>query len=429
MKVLAVILDGLKILSIVNLFIFMSQLNDALFNFGFKTPEVQEAFLENLYFAGYFNEDKIWQAINLMQYNKDGTLTAKWDNLRLTFLFLKRAISRAKANQSDHTKFSAKKLLDNFLVANIFDHQDVEDVVFYIAQNAFGRLPNQERSELAHYEWMDKYKEKYFINSKKLNLIDEINPTLTKYDECWIQGAARIRVITRMQYLKSLQDSGIDVGTVRLLTGARELWAEIAVVTDLSESKECMLKLAKLNNIKVNEDQPFIIKKIGNVDRTYLNYATNDSPVITETMMATKTYREIFGYDIEQVIDSAAAAGLMRPNTEQNAKDVALHLKDRINHNDFGGRKINILVVSNQPYCERQAITISRSIRKIITDCEIFCDGVGEAAAVGVAGIHSELGALVTEMFLRKIEQDNEPRKRQPEQLMFSSRYAPASEA
>jgi len=404
----------------------MTQLNDALFNFGFKNQEAQEAFLENLYFAGYFDNEKIWQTINLMQYNKDGTLTAKWNNLRLTFLFLKRAISRAKANQSDVTKFSAKKLLDNFLVADIFDHQDVEDVIFYIAQNAFGRLPNQERNELPHYEWMDLCKEKYFTNSKKLNLIDEINPVLKKYDECWIQGAARLRVITRMKYLKNLQEKGIDVGTVRLLTGARELWAEIAVVSDINESKECMLKLAKINDIKINEDQPFVIKKIGNADRTYLNYAAGESRVITETMMAKKTYREIFGYEIDQVVDSAAALGLMRPNTEQNAKDVALYLKERIDRNDFSDNKINILVISNQPYCERQAITISRSIKKIIPNREIICEGVGEAAAVGVSGVHSELGALVTEMFLRKIEQDNEARKRPPEQLMFSSRYVGA---
>lgn len=402
----------------------MTQLNEALFNFGFKTLDAQEAFLENLYFAGYFDNTKIWQALDFMQYDKEGHLTARWPSLRLTFLYLKRAINRAKKSDS----FNARKLLHNLLVEDIFDHQDVEDIIFYIAQNAFGRLPNQERSELPHHPWMDLYQEQYLKNAQKLRLISEINPHLKKYDECWIQGAARIRIISRMQYLKRLQKEGIDVGKVRLLTGARELWAELAIITDLEESKQNMLELARENGIKFNESDPFLIKKVGNATRTYLNYAPDESRVITETMMARRNYRAIFGYDIEDVVDSQAAAGLMRPNTEQNAKDASLHLKERIERGDFGGNhEINILVISNQPYCERQTITIARAVKKIIPNHKINFEGVGEAAAVGISGIHSELGALVTEMFMRKIENDNEPRKRTPEQLMFSSRYMPAS--
>lgn len=266
----------------------MTQLNDALFNFGFKTLEAQEAFLENLYLAGYFDHDKIWAALDFMQYDKAGHQTAKWNNLRLTFLYLKRAINRAKAGQRDVAQFSAHKLLNNFLVDDVFDHQDVEDIIFYIAQTAFGRLPNQERNEIPHHEWMDSYKEKYLQNAQKLNLVDEINPTLKKYDECWIQGAARLRIISRMKYLKNLQMNGIDVGKIRLLTGARELWAELAIVTDLAESKENMLNLAAENGIRVNKSAPFLIKKIGNVDRTYLNYDLGETRVISETMMAKK---------------------------------------------------------------------------------------------------------------------------------------------
>lgn len=405
----------------------MTQLNVALYNFGFKSDEAQEAFLENLYLAVYFDHDKILQALEWMQYNKDGNLTAKWNNLRLTFLYLKRAINRAKAGQHNVSMFNSKKLLNNFLAADIFDHQDVEDIIFYLAQNAFGRLPNQERNELPHFEWMDLYHEKYILNARKLNLIDEINPKLKKYDECWIQGAARFRVMSRMQYLKQLQDNGINVGKVRMLTGARELWAELAVITDLEEAKQCMINLAKENNIAFDVTNPFEIRHVGSADRTYLRYAKGETRIITETMMARKMYRQIFGYDIAEVVDSKAAQGLMRPNTEQNAKDVALDLKVRIDQGDFtDNRPINILVISNQPYCKRQAITIARAVKKIIPNREIICEGVGEAAAVGVAGIHSELGALVTEMFMRKIENDNEERKRMPEQLMFSTRYMPA---
>lgn len=401
----------------------MTQLNEALFNFGFKTLDAQEAFLENLYFAGYFENVKIWQALDFMQYDKEGNLTSRWPSLRLTFLYLRRAINRAKMPQG----FNARKLLHNLLIEDIFDHQDVEDIIFYIAQNAFGRLPNQERSELPHHPWMDLYKEQYLKNAQKLRLIDEMNPHLKKYDECWIQGAARIRIISRMKYLKRLQEAGIDVGKVRLLTGARELWAELAIITDLEESKQNMLKLARENGIKFNEGDPFLIKKVGNATRTYLNYVNGESRVITETMMALRNYRAIFGYDIEDVVDSKAAVGLMRPNTEQNAKDVALHLKERIDCGDFGNKEINILVISNQPYCERQTITIERAVKKIIPHHKINFEGVGEAAAVGIPGIHSELGALITEMFMRKIENDNEARKRKPEQLMFSSRYMPLS--
>jgi hypothetical protein len=142
-------------------------------------------------------------------------------------------------------------------------------------------------------------------------------------------------------------------------------------------------------------------------------------------MMAKKMYHKIFGHDIKEVVDSKASPGSMRPNTEQNAKDASWPLQEKIRRGDFGDDEINILVISNQPYCKRQEITISRSIKKIIPDRKIFFEGVGTAAKADIAIIHSELAALVTEMFLRKIEQDHEVRKRKPEQLMFSTRYAP----
>jgi hypothetical protein len=47
----------------------MSKLSDVLANFGFDSTEKQIAVLENLALARYFENEKLWQMVNLINYD------------------------------------------------------------------------------------------------------------------------------------------------------------------------------------------------------------------------------------------------------------------------------------------------------------------------------------------------------------------------
>lgn len=424
----------------------MSKLSDVLTSFGFHEREEQIALLRNLQVAGYFKDDQVWQAINLSQYSQDGTLNPRWGerSAEEVFASIREVTSVSGANLEDPRAFNAESFLETAFESDVFDRQDVEDMMLYLAQNAFGREQHQERSELgAAKPWAVSHGDLYLENARTLGLLDEKSPTQAAYDESWILGAARLRVTTRAEHLREVEASGVNIGHVRLLTGARELWAEIdkmpidsslegeekeaAQVAAIEEAKSYMADLATENGITI---EGFETREVGSSKRTYLKYAEGETRKVTETLMARRVFKEVFGREIEEVdlLDSKAAAGKMRPDTEVNAADMARqHLARQITDGVFAGRAPQILIVSNQPYADRQVITTERAVRKQLAelgmqDAEIDFEGIGKACEVGVTAVHSETGALVAEGFMREMERNKEARKCDPNQMLFSRR-------
>lgn len=441
----------------------MSKLSEVLtdFNFGEKTvsgkvipeTEVQKAFLENLYLAGYFKPEFIWQAINLMQYDKSGNVITtydkeaaeyrrRWDKaggVDAVFLGLSKAIIAAKADQDDPEKFKPDVLLENLFKSEIFDRQDVEDVLVYLAQSAFGRNTNQERNELARQAWQALHKERYIENARKMGMIEAATyKDSPSFDEAWIQGAARFRTTTRVQ---SLRDSSVKYDKARMLTGERELWVEIdkmpaarseteagkiaAEAISIAEAKLFMLKLAKENGVKVCG---FEERVVAGSKRTYPKYEAGETRKLTETMMAKKVYQDVFGRSLEEdeIIDSAAQGSTLRPDTYKTALDATRGLL--VERCKTSEAPVKVLVVSNQPYVDRQVLTNKRAVQEsikkegIASDAAVDFAGFGEKCEVGVAAVHSEFGALVGEGFMQRSCEKDLPRKCATENLMFSSR-------
>ena len=409
----------------------MSILSKVLLNFGFSNQESQIALLNIFNIAGYFSDEKIWQAISLMDFNQNGQKTASnWRAGELeTFKSINQVLQVSKANSET---FDAKYFLENaFNQTDIFEQEDVEDLLLYLGQEAFGRRSGQERSDLIEHDWMRICKEEYLKNAEIIGFIKEKKPHHQKYDESWIQGGARSRLISRINYLKKIKDQKIDLGLVRILTGIRELSLELDVISDEQEVKDFICEVAADNGIEYDLKNPFIKKNFGQSVKTCLNYLGNCA--VSETMMAKKIYRKIFGEEVLSVIDSAAEGGIGRPTTEKNAHDIIEgDLFLRIKNGDFEKEEsIKIMIVSNQPYCNRQSQTITRAaldvMNKKLSDGEInhqyqlIFDGVGEESKSPVVQIHSVLGALISEDFLITLSKNN--RKRKIENLMFSSRY------
>ncbi len=419
----------------------MSKFSAALKNLGFKsnsaknisTSEIHQAVLTNLYLAGYFKELPIWRAINLISFNKEGKKTTHpWSkNPQMSFLSMRDALSKSGAFQDNPQAFKPKYLLKNLFCESTFDIEDIEDFIVYLTcQNAFGRLENQERNEIESQDWMKIYNQQYLENASKIGLINEETPAFLKYDESWIMGSGRYASIRRVKHLKEIADSGIDVGEIRILSGNRELWVEIDNIGDVVEAKDFMMKLAKKNNIRFNENQPFASRIVGGKTRTYLNYHQRETKKLTETLLMKDIYLDVFGSEIHSIIDDEVEN--YRPTTESTVKNITKNIfKNRLrSEGDLKNKaEIIIMIVSNQPYSKRQKLTIKRVVDKIIDrkiSKKIIFDEVGKSAEDSpITYIHSEFAALMSEQFWQYIKKTAhlKKRKRLPHKMIFSTRY------
>ena len=220
-------------------------------------------------------------------------------------------------------------------------------------------------------------------------------------------------------------DSGITCITLRLLTGERELWAEIDKISTIEEAKDYMLKLAKKNDIEVDKDNPFDVDRFKG--RTYLRYAIGEERKVTETMMAKEIFYEVFAKAIEEIIDSKAESGMLRPITATNVADLLKGDFGKKMHEKLVSKdKVKIAIVSNQPYCDRQAKTseveIYKFFKEILVEKGIELEGVGSKSTATVAQIHSELGALILEGYKLYLLRNRLESKRPLENLSYQTR-------
>jgi hypothetical protein len=402
-----------------------SKLSNALSKLGFATKniyqerDIQMAFLENLYFAGSFKDEKIWQEINLMDYDTDGKKQdRKWTkDYEIIFLILRKTLDDCAANQGDPKKFNAERLLDNLFEEGIFDDQDVEDFIIHTTQCSFARTKGQERDALKQKDWMDNCQAKYLQNARKIGLIAELKPKQKKYDEAWIQGATRPTMISRMKYLKS---HGVEIDTLRLFTGERELRIPFDKTKDESadDAEKFMIELAAENGIKIG-DPKFI--KYDEKNRR-LNYAEGETRRLTETMAAKKIYREIFGKEIDEqdIVDSKSGADKSRPTTITNARDIAKC--DDFRRKLEGREDFKVAIISSQPYAERQKISIEREVIKNLPDSKISFEAIGGECVAPISVIDSEMACFVSENFRTETCAHKSGRKRTEKQLTFSTR-------
>ncbi len=393
----------------------MSKLKNVLESFGFAKEEQQIAFLENLVLAGYFEDKKLWQMVHLINFDQNGQKShfASGDEAE-AFEALKKVCSDSK----DPNR-STKYLLEHLFESDNFDPQDVEDMVLHLGQSAFARVYNQERSELQPLNLKDSVREDYLKNAATLGLVEQINPVATKFDETWIQGAARCRMKSRLEYCLSLREN-IDLGVIKFRTGDRELWLEIDKMPEESfeETKAFFLELAECNFIAVDPENQFEKRSNG---RTYLKYAEGETRKITEDLAAQFLLDQCSDNKIENIVDSKVLERRSRPDTESGAN---ASYDDFVKAAHFpSDRKPAVLIVSNQPYCLRQLEAVQSAIAKKSGKEDCFeLEVAGEKSSADVTAIHSEFGALIAELYLKKVRQFPAERKRSLNQMTYSER-------
>lgn len=182
-------------------------------------------------------------------------------------------------------------------------------------------------------------------------------------------------------------------GETAILTGARELWANIDGITPtvrdklieaykakidldtldvflpvgddlarVTEGEEYIKGLAARYGIRLNESSPFIQYKTKEEcplgyfpGRVYPNYAEGESQKLTETLMSQDLLTTYLLNDSKTItIVDTLAEQYQRPNTTSTARDAARKLVERIIDGQYGDKKeFIILLETNNPYIER----------------------------------------------------------------------------
>ena len=251
----------------------MSSLTIVLTALGLTAGPQQIAYLENLYLANLLSRERVEVSLNDLFPLEEKDNRAKQQHVRET-------LEKAGAFQEDPRKFNVEGLLSNLFAPPLFDDQDIVDSLTYWLQSAFARNPGQERCDLSQQPWMEKHAKQYLHNASILGLTDtKLPPQGSCYQETWILGGARHRVKKRLEFLRSLEKNGINLGVKRLLAGDRELSAPL-------DGENTMLLLAEKLAVPYAKETPFILKE---GKKTTLNYLNNGKK-LTEVDMVKDLY-------------------------------------------------------------------------------------------------------------------------------------------
>lgn len=442
-----------------------SQFEIATEELGFDSGSKQtDALLNIFYLSGRLRPQNIWQDLHKV---------GKINEPEKVFQSISAALVRSGANQDDLSKFSAKILRKNLFKDSGLDVQDAKDLILFIVQHDYGRKVGQERLEINSKDWMIVHKDSYIASAKKLKLIDRIEPKYKEYDECWICGASRPGLLKRLidnQYVRDAHDVKV-VGKTLILTGERELWADIDGISPeigamllkakedkcnldeinlppmrqeirILEGKIYISNLARKNGIALDSKNPFVQCEASKCPpgrfpgREYPNYAKKDAPKLTERLMAEDILPAFFLGQKNEILNNKHFTGI-RPDTYSTAKEAVKDLFTDINSGKFGEKKeIKILYQTNNPYIQRQILAAQKVIDDLCGDnkdsnpnlkgVKIIIDGVGFACNQGVEVIHSELGGLIADRWKIAHQKDESP-KRDIADLLYQTRVQDVS--
>lgn len=370
--------------------------NKACKKLGFD-EESSQALLEIFYLSGYFEPDKFLHDIKKAKIkNADSVFNKEFENLK-----------KAHVVQGDKEEYN----IDNFRAASLnkvfFKNSDVTErellnLIFYQAQNAFGRKIGEERDRISGSTILELQEKRYLEAAKKLNLIDRIEPSLNKYDEAWIAGARRSITLLRIidfEYAKKEYNITIK-GNTYILAGERNLTPSLDYI---DEGLYDLIITNRYKNLDPIEVTKYNISNAegGNKQLAALFKKYNKQP--TETLAAKDILEFLEIKDIE-VLDTKAN-GDIRPTTSSTVKDAVDNLIQKIDAGEFGPqKKFVILLQTNNPYVERQTLVAQREVNKALVErgvsaegYQITIKGIGAPCVQDIKVINSELGALIAE--------------------------------
>ena len=299
---------------------------------GFNTFEEQKALLDIFSIAGYLTREELWKSIYSSQIFNDPQAVF---------------VDICSALYASDELVSTDDIIRN-ISGSSYDADQIAGLILYIAQTAFDRKRGQERSELNRKNWMTESKVEYFDAAERLGLINAIHPNFDiHYDAVVVLGASVPGVYPRLLELNYYVHDELDYDHIFVLSGQRELWAEIdgvssetlALFKEMKENgvsidtmrdrlaeassedkiemgKKYMMDLAYRNGVLYDKENSIITKK------SIIFECFGSKNTVTEAMMSLDLLRQ-FSFKTLDLIDVDNYESGDRPDTVATAREIA----------------------------------------------------------------------------------------------------------
>jgi hypothetical protein len=236
------------------------------------------------------------------------------------------------------------------------------ELVLYLAQNGFARLPGVERVELTNMPWMEAHRDEYIGLVRNLGFYDTIPPSDWNVKQIWVLGSGAVVFQHNMNALHAYGEI-IDVERLRLLGSDRTLVPSLDHQANID-----IVRLA------TGKDAP------------------NESDM--EKVIARYYYPDL---EDAAFIYATCPAGKTRADTGDTIHDALLQI-------DHG----KVLLFAGQPFIGRQLLKAQNMLRVSAHAGEVTFSMAGPGITQGLharyhgrdlAIIHSEIGAYVAECY------------------------------
>lgn len=428
----------------------MTLLVETLSSLGFSRREEQIALLENLFFEGAFQPEEVWNSLHRMSGLREGQRNDK--EIR-AFHTLTGALKRAGAYRNDPDAFRAEAFLQAD-IGNALTLEDMQDWLTYSRQSSYGRKIGTDYNQLKDDGLLDKVRERYFRNAQVMGRVDAVEaPMESAYDESWVQGASRARIVSRLDFLLEQKTKGVEIGKVSMIsTASREAYSPVDGMTDrnaeerMAEGKSYLTDLAA--RIRPDLDNPVfthVFSKDGSGEiigeRLDVEPPITEADIAADLLNAAKTQHP--DLDAGEIGRSEDVGDNLRGDVRVTTAEAIKALVGRIRAGDFAhkmpdesGRKpIRILNVADQPFIPRMQVQVQTLANKMLkefakeipelAEYAITIDTIGKSCGIGsMAFIKSDAAALARHQHERIM--DEQKRARPTESLLFN--YAPHRE-
>ena len=363
---------------------------------GLTSKNEQESLLSIFNMSGYFEPYVLKRDITAAHLFNDNELVYSFINRNLDLYGSNRLPSDFDAELAANKIFGRNNQYMTILEAAKY--------ILYLTQNAFNREKYQERYEIQEIAWMKKYKNSFLHTAQVLGLTNKITPIFEhKYYASLILGGGRSSMISRIKSLQNYKERGISLGKIMILTGDRALSAEIdGIGQDINSKTNNGILYLKYLCTKLDRCLSPRPVKIHNQTKLMDN---NGIVQLNEKDMAMDLMEQL-GQAYDYITDTCTQ-GISRPNTFTTALDASkVLLANIMSCNDMQviNEVCNILVISNNPFIARQALTVQSAFNKAktITNAEVNfrIHGVGSKSNESIQVIHSEIAALLSELFM-----------------------------
>lgn len=340
-----------------------------------------QSLFEYLYIAGYLDKAILRQAESYLKSE------AAFANPSVN---LAKQLSDAVNQATTDKGFNAPTFLKQTEDIEGLDQQDFMDVVLFLQQTAFGRLPGQERHEIQPSENLAQHADTFIGNARQLGVVNEIQPSKQHYSAMAIMGASYRAVVPRIEYFQKLiREQAIQYDKLFVSSGYRDLKPGLDGAANLaklvqyyanSTDKEVYFATTQTHDDGSKQVECVHYDSENNTFYDHRGIEVHQSQVYLEGLqehdMIDYLMQHEYGFapDDYITVKGKKAHPNYRATTQTSAQELAGYIDDLAFNSDTHQ---NLLIIAEQPHTQRMTWQTQQQMDQHCQTAKVNVEGCG----------------------------------------------------